>query len=84
LISRHKEEVSLGANLKPRFDLVLSELLSVVLSVSRFDLRKKEREEEKTMSRYFTSPPPVYARNWANGQNLVEWTKVRRALNSCD
>ncbi|VVA91952.1 unnamed protein product [Arabis nemorensis] len=27
------------------------------------------------MSRYFTTPPPVYARNWANGQNLVESTK---------
>ncbi|KAJ0257441.1 DNA ligase-like protein [Hirschfeldia incana] len=25
---------------------------------------------------YFTSPPPVYARNWANGQNLVESTKI--------
>ncbi|CAH8391005.1 unnamed protein product [Eruca vesicaria subsp. sativa] len=28
------------------------------------------------MSRYFTSPPPVYARNWGNGQNLVESTKI--------
>ncbi|KAL1199215.1 hypothetical protein V5N11_005209 [Cardamine amara subsp. amara] len=28
------------------------------------------------MSRYFTSPPPVYARNWAYGQNLVESTKI--------
>ncbi|KFK44136.1 hypothetical protein AALP_AA1G219800 [Arabis alpina] len=36
------------------------------------------------MSRYFTTPPPVYARNWANGQNLVESTKVRRALSSYD
>nr|AAM67340.1 unknown [Arabidopsis thaliana] len=32
------------------------------------------------MSRYFTSPPPVYARNWANGQNLVEWTKIERPI----
>ncbi|KAG2321200.1 hypothetical protein Bca52824_014413 [Brassica carinata] len=28
------------------------------------------------MSRYFTTPPPVYARNWGNGQNLVESTKI--------
>ncbi|CAF1982640.1 BnaC07g14800D [Brassica napus] len=28
------------------------------------------------MSRYFTSPPPLYARNWANGQSLVESTKI--------
>ncbi|EFH69348.1 hypothetical protein ARALYDRAFT_472236 [Arabidopsis lyrata subsp. lyrata] len=32
------------------------------------------------MSRYFTSPPPVYARNWANGQNLVESTKIERQI----
>ncbi|KAG2303373.1 hypothetical protein Bca52824_032024 [Brassica carinata] len=32
------------------------------------------------MSRYFTSPPPVYARNWTNGQNLVESTKIERAI----
>ncbi|KAL0699747.1 hypothetical protein Bca4012_055869 [Brassica carinata] len=28
------------------------------------------------MSRYFTTPPPVYARNRGNGQNLVESTKI--------
>ncbi|XP_010477240.1 PREDICTED: protein FAM133 isoform X1 [Camelina sativa] len=32
------------------------------------------------MSRYFTTPPPVYARNWANSQNLVESTKIERQI----
>ncbi|XP_010459692.1 PREDICTED: DNA ligase 1 [Camelina sativa] len=32
------------------------------------------------MSRYFTTPPPVYARNWANSQNLVESTKIEREI----
>ncbi|KAF8053651.1 hypothetical protein N665_1387s0009 [Sinapis alba] len=32
------------------------------------------------MSRYFKSPPPVYARNWAKGQNLVESTKIERPI----
>ncbi|XP_023645246.1 uncharacterized protein LOC17896984 isoform X2 [Capsella rubella] len=32
------------------------------------------------MSRYFTTPPPVYARNWGNGQNLVESTKIERQI----
>ncbi|CAH8385514.1 unnamed protein product [Eruca vesicaria subsp. sativa] len=32
------------------------------------------------MSRYFTSPTPVYARNWTNGQNLVESTKIERQI----
>ncbi|ESQ34788.1 hypothetical protein EUTSA_v10008464mg [Eutrema salsugineum] len=32
------------------------------------------------MPRFYTSPPPVYARNWANGQNLVESTKIERQI----
>ncbi|CAN8312652.1 unnamed protein product [Cochlearia groenlandica] len=32
------------------------------------------------MSQYFRSPPPVYARNWAKSQNLVESTKIERQI----